>query len=138
MKGGSQITAQVRSSKGDVTPVEVKDNKDGSYSASFVIRQVGEAKLSVTIKRQHIKNSPCNVIMSRDYKIIDKPIKIVNNDGNMGYPWAIAFGRDGVWAVTDDIYRCVCVFNVQDQLIRKFGSNGNGDGQFSNPLWVSV
>ena len=133
LKGGSQITAQVQSSKGVVAPVEVKDSKDGSYLAYFVVRQVGQAKLSVTIKREHIKGSPYSVMVSRDYKIIDKPIKIVNNNGNMGCPLAIAFGKDDVWAVTDTSYHCVYIFDGKDQLVRKFGSNGNGNGQFSSP-----
>ena len=132
-KGGSHIIAQVQSSKGDVVPVELKDNNDGSYSASFVTKQVGEAKLSVTIEGEHIKGSPYSVMVGREYKSIDKPIKIVSDDGNMGYPWAIAFGRDGVWAVTDDHNQCVYIFDGQDQLVRKFGSNGRGNGQFSNP-----
>ena len=132
-KGGSDIIAQVQSRRGDVVPVEVKDNKDGSYSASFAANQVGEVKLSVTIERQHIKGSPYNVMVCQDYKSVDKPLKIVNDGGNMGYPWAIAFGRDGVWAVTDDSYSCVYIFDDQDKLIRKFGSSGSGGGQFSNP-----
>ena len=136
-KGGSNIIAQVQSSKGDVVPVEVKDNNDGSYSASFVTKQVGEAKLSVTIEGEHIKGSPYSVMVGQEYKSIDKPIKIVNDGGNMGCPWAIAFGRDGVWAVTDDSYQCVYIFDGQDQLVRKFGSSGRGNGQFSNPYGLA-
>ena len=30
-------------------------------------------------------------VMVRDYTLINKPNKIVNNDGNMGQPWGIAF-----------------------------------------------
>ena len=132
-KGGCHIIAQVQPRKGDVVPVEVKDNKDGSYSASFVTEQVGKAKLSVTIEGEHIKGSPYSVMMGQDYKSIDKPIKIINDRGNMGCPWAIAFGRDGVWAVTDCSYHRVYIFDGQDQLVRKFGSNGKGNGQFSSP-----
>ena len=132
-QGGSHIIAQVQSRRGDVVPVEVKDNKDGSYSASFVANQVGEVKLSVTIDGEHIKGSPYSVKVCQDYKSIGKPIKVVNDGGNMSCPWAIACGRDGVWAVTDDNYHCVYIFDDQDQLIRKFGSNGSDNGQFSNP-----
>ena len=51
----------------------------------------------------------------------------------MGLPYAIAFGRDGVWAVTDSSYHCVCIFDGQDQLVRKFGSSGSDNGEFLNP-----
>ena len=52
----------------DVVPVEVKDNKDGSYSASFVTKQVGEAKMLITIEGEHIKGSPYSVMVHQDYK----------------------------------------------------------------------
>ena len=136
-KGGSHIIAQVQPRKGDVVPVEVKDNKDGSYSASFATKQVGKAKLSVTTAGKYIKGSrPYSVMVGRDYKRIDKSIKIINNDGNMGYPWAIAFGRDGIWAVTNS-HHCVYIFDGQDQLVRKFGTSGKGNGQFSNPYGLA-
>ena len=136
-KGGSHIFAQVQPRKGDVVPVEVKDNKDGSYSASFVTEQVGEAKLTVTIEGQHIKGSPYSVMVYQDYKSIDKPIKIINDGGNMGCPCAIAFGRDGVWAVSDINHHCVYIFDGNDQLVRKFGSSGQGTGQLSNPYGLA-
>ena len=103
-KGGSDVIAQVQSSRGEVVPVEVKDNNDGSYSASFVTKHDREVKLSVTIEGQHIKGSHYSIMMCRDYKSVDKPIKVVNDGGNMSCPYAIAFGRDGVWAVTDCNY----------------------------------
>ena len=136
-KGFSDVIAQVQSSRGEVVPVEVKDNNDGSYSASFVTKHVGEVKLSVTIKGQHIKGSPYSIMMCRDYKSVGKPSKVINDGGNMGYSWAIAFGRDGVWAVTDCSHHCVYIFDGQDQLVRKFGSSGSGNDQFSNPYGLA-
>ena len=70
-KGGSENVIQAQSSRGDVTPVEVKDNKDG------------------------------------------------------------------MWAVTDVSNHCVWIFDREDQLVRKFGSRGNDNGQFINPSWVA-
>ena len=134
--GGSKVVIQAQSSRGDVTPVEVKDNKDGSYSASFVANQVGEVKLSVTIKGQEIKGSPFNVKVHGKYTTIDKPSKVVNEGGRMGQPLGIAFGRDGMWAVTDDSNHCVWIFDRDDQLVRKFGNNGTDNGQFNRPLGV--
>ena len=136
-KGGSKVVIQAQSSRGDVTPVEVKDNKDGSYSASFVANQVGEVKLSVTIKGQQIKGSPFNVKVHGKYTTIDKPSKVINEGGRMGQPWGIAFGRDGMWAVTDGTNHCVWIFDREDQLVRKFGSYGTGNGQFSTPEGVA-
>ena len=136
-KGGSKVVIQAQSSRGDVTPVEVKDNKDGSYSASFVANQVGEIKLSVTIKGQQIKGSPFNVKVHGKYTTIDKPSKVVNESGRMGDLWGIAFGKDGMWAITDNTNHCVWIFDREDQLVRKFGSYGTGNGQFSTPVGVA-
>ena len=136
-KGGGKIVIQAQSSREDVIPVEVKDNKDGSYSASFVANQVGEVKLSVTIKGQHIKGSPFDVKVHGNYTTIDKPSKVVNENGRMGQPFGIAFAGDGMWAVTDFSNHCVLLFDRQDKLISKFGGNGTGIGKFERPLGVA-
>ena len=136
-KGGRKVVIQAQSSRGDVTPVEVVDNKDGSYSASFVANQVGEVKLSISIKGEQIKGSPFNVKVHGKYTAIDKPSKVVNEGGRMGTPWGIAFGRNDMWAVTDNSNPCVWIFDREDQLVRKFGSYGKGNGKFSNPLGVA-
>ena len=136
-KGGSQVCVQLKSFTGDVTAGEVRDNNDGSYMASFVAEQVGEAKLSVAINGEQIKGSPYSIVVGRNYQAIDKPSKIVNNNGSMGNPWGIAFGRNGLWAVADYSNHCVYIFDDKDQLFKKFGSSGNGDGQFNNPRGVA-
>ena len=136
-KGGSHLVVQAQSSRGDVVPVEVKDNNDGSYSASFVAKQVGEVKLSTTVEEDHIKGSPYTIMVYRDYKTVNKPRKVVNDDGKMSSPFGIAFGKDGVWAVTDYNNCYVYIFDSQDRLIRKFGQNGTGSGQFQNPRGIS-
>ena len=87
-------------------------------------------KLSITIGEDHIKGSPYTITVHQDYKTVNKPRKIVNDNGEMGYPWAIAFGKDGVWAATDESYRCVSIFDSQDKLIRKFGQYGTVYGTY--------
>ena len=136
-KGGNNVIIHAQSSHGDVTPVEVKDNKDGSYSASFVANQVGETKLSVTVKGQQITCSPYNIKVHRNCITIDKPSKVVNEGERMGYPMGIAFSRDGMWAVTDDFNHCVWIFDREDQMVQKFGSHGTGNGEFNRPLGMA-
>ena len=136
-KGGSQVSVELKSFTGDVTAGEVRDNNDGSYMASFVAEQVGEAKLSVAINGEQIKGSPYSIVVGRNYQAIDKPSKVVNNNGSLGGPWGIAFGRNGLWAVADWSNHCVCIFDDKDQLVRKVGSNGSNNGQFSYPYGVA-
>ena len=135
-KGGSQVSVQLKSFTGDVTAGEVSDNNDGSYMASFVAEQVGEAKLSVSINGEQIKGSPYSIVV-RNYQTIDKPCKTVNDNGSMGEPWGVAFGRNGLWAVADKSNHCVYILDDKDQLVRKFGSHGSNNGQFSNPHGVA-
>jgi len=94
-KDGSDITSQVESSRGEVIPVEMKDNKDGSYSATFVAKHMGELRLSVTINKQNIKGSPYLVNVHRNYCSLDKPSNVIG----MKLPRGIVFAKDGVWAV---------------------------------------
>ena len=136
-KGDSKFVVHAQSSTGDVIPVEVKDNKDGSYLASFVANQIGEVKLSVIIKGQQIKGSPFSIKVHGKYTTIDKPSKVVNEGGRMGAPCGIAFSRDDMYAVGDCSHHCVWIFDRQDQLVKKFGINGAGNGQFLYPCGVA-
>ena len=136
-KGGCKVIAQVQSSStGDVIPIAVKDNQDGTYSASVVPKQAGEVKLSVIINGRHIQGSPYSV-MCRNYLALNVPSKIVNDDGRMGGPWGIAFGKDGMWAVADHSNHCVYIFDSQDQVVRKIGSKGKGNGEFNSPAGLA-
>ena len=130
--GGCQVSVQLESNTGEVTSAQVRDNSDINYMASFVAQHVGEVKLSVSINEQKIKGSPYSVVVY-DYTRVGKPSKKVNNNGNMGGPWGIAFGNNGMWAVADNTKHCVYIFDGQDQLIRKVGNYGSSNGQFNCP-----
>ena len=132
--GGSEVSVQLECNTGKPKCAQVKDNNDGRYMASLVAHQVGGAKVTVSINGQQIKGSPYSLY---DYTRVGKPSKIVNNDGNMGEPWGIAFGKNGMWAVADNTKHCVYIFDEQDQLIRKVGSNGSGSGQLDRPEGVT-
>ena len=86
---------------------------------------------------EQIKGSPYSIVVGRNYQAIDKPSKIVNNNGSMGRPWGVAFGRNGLWAVADHSNDCVYIFDDRDELVRKFGSNGSNNGQFISPRGVA-
>ena len=135
--GGSQVSVQLESNTGEVTSAQVRDNNDGSYMASVVVQQGREVKLSAFVNGQQIKGSPYSVVVQCDYTRVGKASKILNNDGNMGGPWGIAFGKNGMWAVADYSKHCVYIFDGQDQLIRKVGSHGTGNGQLDRPEGVT-
>ena len=132
-RGGSQVSVQLG---GVNVTTQVSDNNDGSYMASFVPQQVGEVKFAVFVNGEQIKGSPYSV-MVRDYTSLDKPSKTMNNYGNMGKPWGIAFDKNGMWAVADYSNHCVYIFDSDNRLVRKFGSNGYDKGQFKYPEGVA-
>ena len=138
-KGGNTIIIHARSGRQDTsdTPVEVKDNKDGSYSASFVANQVGEIKLSVTLKEQQIKGSPFNIRIREKFTEINEPSWVVNKIEKNGTPWGIAFGLSGVWAVTDRSNHSVRIFDSHNKMVQTFGTNGTDKGKFDSPLGVA-
>ena len=132
-RGGDQVSVQF-GGVNDTT--QVMDNNDGSYMTSFVPQQAGKVKLSVFVNGQQIKGSPYSV-MVKDYTSVNNPIKIFNNNGNMGSPWGIAFAKNGMWAITDCTNHCVSIFDCKDRLVRKVGSYGSGNGQFCYPAGVT-
>ena len=136
-KGENTIIVHARSSRQDAsdTPVDVKDNKDGSYSASFVANQVGEMKLSATLKEQQIKGSPFYIRVREKFTVINKPSRVVNKIGKNGTPWGIAFGLSGVWAVTDRSNHSVRIFDSHNKMIQTFG--GSDKGKFNSPSGVA-
>ena len=137
-KGGSKVIAQAQSSTtGVVVLVVIRDNQDGRYEACFVAKQTGEVKLSVFVNGRHIKGSPYSVSVHRNYLALDIPSKVMNDDGRMGLPQCIAFGKDGMWAVADSTNHCVYIFDSQDRVVANFGSQGNGNGYFNLPTGVA-
>ncbi|XP_065889227.1 E3 ubiquitin-protein ligase TRIM71-like isoform X2 [Dysidea avara] len=136
-KGGHHISVELKSVTGNVTIGEVKDNNDGSYVASFKGGEVGDAKLFVSINGQQIRGSPYSIVVGRNYQGINMPDEIVNDNGSMRCPWGIAFGKDGMWVVADNSNNCVYIFNGQDELVKKFDSNGSSSGKFSDPRGVT-
>lgn len=133
-QGGGQVTVQLRSFTGDVTVGEIRDNGNGSYTASFVAEHVGEAKLLVSINGEKTQGSPYTIVVGRNYQAIDEPSTIVSR---MGQPQGIAFDRNGLWAVADWSNHCVYIFNDEDQFVRKFGSYGSNNGQFCHPRGIA-
>ena len=121
------VMIQAQSRTGDVISVPVKDHQDCNYTASFVPNQTGKVMLSLLLNG-HLHDT-------RDFFLLSDPCsKAVSG---MGYPWGIAFGKDGVQAVADHSNHCVYVFDNHDQLMRKFGSLGSEVGQFRSPCGLA-
>jgi len=129
--GDCMVSVQLEST------AQIQDNNNGSYTVSFVPQQVGKAQLFVSLSGQPIKGSPFNVSVNKNYTALKKPNKVISRNDSVANPWGIAFGKDGIWAVTNFSDHCVYVFDHQDHLIKKFGSNGAFGGQFEYPVGIT-
>ena len=139
-KGGNRISVQVQPQpESEEVVCDVKDNKDGTYVATFTVKKVGKVKVSVFFDGKPIKDSPFNITVSRNYPAVTKPTDIIDISGHShnAKPWGIAFSKNGTWAVADWTNNCVCVFYKEDQLLWKFGSKGCNDGQLDNPCGIA-
>lgn len=136
--GGCEVSVQLESDNGEVTVARIRDNNDGSYVASFTVRQVGETKLTVSINGQQIKGSPHHFTVFKNYRALHSATKtLVDDNVNFGNLWGIAFSRNNLWAVADNSNHCVYLFNSKDQLVRKIGKAGTRKGQFQSPRGIT-
>ena len=84
------------------------------------------------------KEAPHSIVVGRNYRAIDKPNKIVNDNGSMRYPCGVAFDSNGLWAVADWSAHCVYLFDDKDKFVRKLDSGrGSDNSQFNNPHGVA-
>lgn len=135
--GGNLVNVKLESITGTITHAEVEDNKDGSYTVSFMPQQIGMTKLMISIDGRPVKIGAYTFRVYNNYKAMEKPDKIINLDGSIGEPWGIAFSNSKKWAVTDCTKHHVHIFNEDDQLVNTIGSRGTNNGQFKNPRGVT-
>ena len=135
--GGNKVSMQLKESIGEIKALKVIDKNDGSYVASFQGEQDGKAKLHVSINGQEIKGSPFNIVLLKNYRYLRLPDKVVTENGRMGKPWAIALGKYGIWALTENVGHCARIFDCQNQLVKKFGSEGTKQSQFKSPCGIA-
>ena len=143
-RGGNQVSvqAQLQSQSGNTEHItcNVRDNRDGSYIATFTAQQTGRVKLSVFLDGKQIKDSPHSITVGKNYLALNNPIDIVKIQSHayvQAKPWGIAFGQNNLWAVADWTNHCVHVFYKEGQLLWKFGSKGCNDGQLDNPCGIA-
>ena len=112
-----QVSVQLETNTGEMVAVEVQDNNDGTYSASFISKQVGKAKLIVCVNGKEIAGSPYNIEIYRNYEAISLPSKVVEDCSIVGSPKDIALSYRSVWAVVDK--NQVYLYDGQNHLVRK-------------------
>ena len=137
--GGSQVTVALQSGNGEITTAQVTDSKNGSYAISFIPQQTGDLKVYVSIDGQQIKESPYTIEVLKNYATVKVPnsVVVLSSGIKKGRPWGVAFAKNGMWAVVDQLNNCVHVFQEDGQFLWKFGSQGSGKGQLDGPCDIA-
>ena len=103
--------------------VQIRDNSDGSHTATITPQQVGVAKLSILVSDKHIKGSPFRLIIRGSYTSVKKPDKTLNIGNDKSEPWSIACNEAGnTWGVTDKGNGFIYVYSSKNNKLRKLQS----------------
>ena len=136
-RGGSKVCVDIEPLAKKCTSADVKDNGDGTYTASFVARHIGELKLSVFVNDVQVTKAPFIVTVHKSYLALDKQSTFMMSDGNMGKLWGVAVNSKGTWAAADYSKHCVYLFDEQGTLVKQIGCQGGDNSQFKSPRGVA-
>ena len=117
--------------------------------ASFTPSQFGQHQVSVTFRGKHLQGSPF------DLEVVDRHVyrcdysKVSYNpagrfgsdgadDGQFSDPCSVACNLRGEIVVADRDNHRIQVFDRNGKFLFKFGSKGNGNGEFYSPSGVTV
>uniref|UniRef100_A0A4W3JLH0 E3 ubiquitin-protein ligase TRIM71 n=2 Tax=Callorhinchus milii TaxID=7868 RepID=A0A4W3JLH0_CALMI len=141
--GGDLVVVVVMGPDGCLFRADVLDHHDGTYTVSYSPHLEGEHIISVTIRGQHIENSPFRVMVKagRSYAGIGLPICSFggegDEDGQLCRPWGVCVNKDGYIIIADRSNNRIQVFTPSGTFHHKFGSAGARSGQFDRPAGVA-
>lgn len=141
--GGDNIQVIIQSPDGLFSRGEIFDRQNGTYTVTYRPQVEGVHVVSVTIRGQHIKDSPFHVHAKtgRNYQIIGVPISCFGSegegDGQLCRPWGVCCTKEGHVVVADRSNNRIQIFNRQGHFLYKFGSAGSRNGQFDRPAGVT-
>ena len=115
------------------------DGEMKSYSASFVPQQLGEHKLTVTVRNRLVQGSPFPIWVRepRDWTQLPSletymSSSVMSNNNVYG----LALLSNGRLLVTQSDY--ICVIDLETSNTTKIGESGNGDEQFNYPRGIAI
>ena len=138
-KGGALVSGRLVPVGEKGIPIEAKstDCGDGTYLVSLRPQQLGQHKLSLTIKDQSVQGSPFNVsvVATRDYTILKNPVQTI---AGINDPWFIAFSNYGDAFVTSYSSNSIYVYDSNGRQKTTIGSKGTGPLQFTYPTGIGI
>ena len=139
-KGGAIVSSRFVPVEEKGRPIEAKstDCDDGTYLVSLTPQQLGQHKLSLTIKDQSIQGSPftVSIVAFRDYTILKNlPVQMITG---INRPYFITFSNNGDMFVTSHPDHCIYVYDSNGRQKTIIGSKGIGPLQFTYPMGIAI
>ena len=137
-KGGAIVSCRFVPVEKKGRPIKAKsiDCGDGTYLVSLTPQQLGQYKLSLSIKDQSIQGSPFKVFVdNRDYTIPKNPVQTIT--GTIA-PVFIDFSNNGDMFVTSYSDHCIYVYDSNGRKKTTIGSYGTGPLQFNSPMGIAI
>ena len=132
---GTPTGELVSETTGVKTECSVKKTGESQYEISYQPARRGRHQLHIKVEGDHINGSPFGVTVAKKF---GAPLRIISGVYDMKKPWGVAINQKGEIIVTEGENHCVLVFNETGKLLRSFGSEGSGRGQFKSPQGVAV
>ncbi|MGH0152251.1 UNVERIFIED_CONTAM: hypothetical protein FKN15_022037 [Acipenser sinensis] len=162
--GNAILHAEITAPDGSYTEAEVVDNKNGTYEVIYTLKSDGEFSLSLLLYNQPVRGSPFRLRSVKASDVIEPKIKngqVFSNDGQfklrfgvrgrspgqLQRPTGVTVDMNGDIIVADYDNRWVSIFSsdgkfkvysADGEFLFKFGSHGEGNGQFNAPTGVAV
>jgi tripartite motif-containing protein 2/3/tripartite motif-containing protein 71 len=132
----SLICELVSESTGEKIACSVKKiEASGQYEISYQATSGRSHQLHIKVEGEHIKGSPFPVIVKLPIEKLGTPIKTISGVKD---PWGVAICSKGNIIVAEYEGYCISIFNPKGEIIKSFGTQGSGNGQFNRPEGVAV
>uniref|UniRef100_A0A8C9QSV4 E3 ubiquitin-protein ligase TRIM71 n=1 Tax=Scleropages formosus TaxID=113540 RepID=A0A8C9QSV4_SCLFO len=143
LSGGDAVSAAVMGPDGNVTPADVLDHQNGTYTVTYLPKAEGEHLVSALVSNQHVEGSPFKVLVKsgRSYQSVGMPVASFggegDGDGQLCRPWGVGVDKEGYVVVADRSNNRIQVFKPCGTFHHKFGALGSRPGQFDRPAGVA-
>ena len=131
-----QLTTTLRSLvDGSVVETTQTSKDEATYEVQYTATQRGRHQLSVAVNGVEIHGSPFAVFIEIPPTQLDTPVQVIEG---LNGPYCIVINSDSELIVREHGSHKISVYTRRGEKKHKFGSEGEGKGEFKHPLGVAV
>ena len=124
-----------------VVNAEIEDNKDGTYKASFLVKEPGKYDMSVMVNEEPVQGlDPFTTVQvnPREFKaVLSIGREGTYYSGRFKNPWGVSVNERDEIVVADCNNARVQVFKSDGKTMSCFGKRGEKNGEFVEPTGVA-